>query len=151
MNRKQLTRLALIPATAAFFLSVSSASAMMMGPNLTPDEIATQQTQMFQKQADLLGISVDEVKAAWAEGKDFRTLAKEKGITDATLKAKMQASMIDQKKAELAVLVSKGVITQAQSDARLAVITKQITDGKGKGRGMFGGHHHGMMDDESDL
>ena len=47
-------------------ISVASVSAMgfggMMGSNLTPDEIATRQTTVFQEQASLIGGTVEEVK-----------------------------------------------------------------------------------------
>ena len=79
-------------------LGVMSVSAMgmggmtgMMGGSLTPDEIATRQGVMFQEQATLIGATTDEVTSAWAEGKDFKTLAKEKGVTEAQLQAKLQA------------------------------------------------------------
>jgi competence protein ComGC len=77
-------------------------------------------TVMFQNDADLLGISVEEVKNAWAEGKDLKTLAKEKGITEETLRSKMKASEEARMKEHLAGLVSSGKITQAQADTMLA-------------------------------
>lgn len=133
--------------TIASFIGVSalgimSASAMGMGGmmnNLTPDEIATRQTTMFQTHATMLGMSVADVKSAWASGKDMLTLAKEKGISQADLQAKMKATRDAHMKTELATLVSKGVITQAQADTRLTYMTTK--SGKKGGRGHMGGMH----------
>ncbi len=46
--------------------------------NLTPQEIATKQSTMFQTQADLIGTTVAEIKDAWAQGKSFEQLATER-------------------------------------------------------------------------
>lgn len=129
---------------------VATASAMgfggfgggMMMNNLTPEEIATRQTSMFQKQANLIGATVDEVKNAWADGTDFLALAKSKGVTEDQLKTKLQASRVAEMKSQLDTLVAKGVITQAQADKRLTTMQTKMTN-----KGTFGmGHgHRGMM------
>lgn len=121
-----------------------SASAMGFGgmSTLSADEIATRQSAMFQQHANLIGATLDEVKQAWADGKDFKTLATEKGITQAQLQAKMKALHDTQMKSQLATLVSKGVITQAQADKRLATIaTKQSNKKDGSKHGMRGLMH----------
>lgn len=122
-------------------LGVVSASAMGFGGmgmgNLSSDEIATRQTTMFQQQASLIGASMEEVKQAWADGKDFKTLASEKGVTEAQLQAKMKVARAEQMKTQLATFVSKGVITQAQADKRLATMTAKEASGKS-------GSKHGM-------
>jgi len=119
-------------------LGVMSASAMgfggMMGNGLlTPEEQATRQTAMFTQQASLIGATVDEVKNAWADGKSFKKLATEKGVTKEQLQAKMKVLHDAQMKAHLVTLVSKGVITQAQADKRLAYMqtksAQKISDG----------------------
>ncbi len=123
-------------------LGAVSASAMGFGGmgmnNLTPDEIATRHTAMFQDQAALIGATTDEVKQAWASGKDFKALASEKGVSEAQLQAKIKAKRDEQMKANLATLVSKGVITQAQADTRLATMQTKAVSGK------KGGRHGGM-------
>jgi hypothetical protein len=137
---------------AAF--GIVSASAMGFGGGfssgtLSADEIATRHTTMFSQQAGMIGASVDEVKNAWASGKSFTTLAQEKGVTQEQLRTKMQAIGTEQMKAQLATLVSKGVITQAQADQRLATVQshQNNTSGKtaGKRGGMHGGFGGGMM------
>lgn len=128
---------------------VATASAMGFGgfgggmmSTLTTDEIATRQTTMFQKQAELIGATTDEIKNAWADGTDFLTFAKSKGVTEEALKVKLQAVRVAELKTQLDMLVSKGVITQAQADKRLATMQTKMTNKKsfGMGRG-----HHGMM------
>lgn len=142
-----LTKRALLGIATIAAAGALSASAMgmpgMMGANLSPDEQATRQTQMFQSQASLIGASVDEVKTAWAEGKDFKTLATEKGVTADQLKAKMQAARTAEMKTQLQNLVTKGVITQAQADKRLATMLTKSTNKKDSKRGGHG--MKGMM------
>ncbi len=111
--------------------------------NLTPAEIATRQSEMFQRQATLLGISVDKIKAAWAEGKTMQELAAANGITAEQLGQKMKDERNIQMKAHLKVLVDQKVITQTQADARLAVMQKMMsnngkTKGNNKTHGWFG-------------
>lgn len=147
MTKKSILKTALIPSIGLALLTISSASAMSFGSmnfnsNTSPDEIATQHSVIFQNQATMLGLSVDDVKSAWASGKDLKTLAKEKGISLDTVKQKVQAQRLANQKAMLATLVSKGVITQAQADQRLAFMSTQNDKG---GMGKHGGRGFGMM------
>jgi hypothetical protein len=126
-------------------LGATSTFAMGMGGmnTVTPDEMANRKTSMFTEHASMLGVSVDDVKNAWAEGKSFENFATEKGITKEQLQAKMKAKRDEMVKIQLATLVSKGVITQAQADKRLATMASQKANGKlskhgGRG-GMMGG------------
>ncbi len=141
LTKRALLGIATIAAAGAISASAMGVPGMggMMG-NLSAEEIATKHTEMFQKQAALIGATVDEVKTAWAEGKDFKTLASEKGITADQLKAKMQAARDAEMKTQLQNLVTKGVITQAQADKRLATMQAYSSkkDGKRGGHGMKG-------------
>lgn len=101
----------------------------------TPVEIATRQQAMFESQASLLGVSVDEIKAAWADGKSLSTLAAEKGVSEAALKEKMKAKRLTEMKTQLQTLVSQGVITQAQADKRSTFIQAGPEKGKRGHRG----------------
>ncbi len=138
-----LTKRALLGIATIAAAGAISASAMgmpgMMG-NLSADEMATKHTEMFQKQAALIGATADEVKTAWSEGKDFVTLAKEKGVTEEQLHAKVKAARDAEMKTQLQNLVAKGVITQAQADKRLATMAAQSAKKEGKrgGHGMKG-------------
>lgn len=116
------------------------------GSTATPEQIATRQTTMFQEEANLLGVSVDEVKAAWAEGKTLWDLAQEKGLTQEQLKQKMTDARNAQVKSQLQTLVSQGVITQSQADQRYSWMTAQDQNGgKRLGRGFHGMRGMGMM------
>ena len=146
MKKKYLVY-ALAPMTLGLgLLSMQMASAHgLFGGfnNLTPEQIATRQQDMFQQEANILGLSVDEVKTAWAEGKTMQELATAKGITSEQLQTKMQAARQAEMKTHLQALVDQGVITQAQADSRLKFMQERIPNGQGKmGRGM----HKGGMD-----
>lgn len=109
--------------------------------NLTPDEIVSQQQTMFQKEAGILGIGVDDVKNAWAEGKTLWQIAEEKGISQEQLNARIKESQIKELKLRLQTLADKGVISQAQADKRLQAMQKKIDNKKSRG----GMRIHGMF------
>jgi hypothetical protein len=140
--KRKLFYYAILPVMAFTLIGAGTASAhgfFGFGMNKgTPDEIAQHQTEIFTQQASLLGISTDEIKAAWAQGKSLQTLAQEKGINQEQLQQKMTDLRKQQLKAHLQILVEKGVITQAQADQRAAFIDQQIQNKPGKG------HHHGL-------
>lgn len=140
--KKYLPYSLMIPVVALSLASAGIASAHGWFNNATPDEIATHQQQMFQEKAQMLGISVDQMKDAWAQGKTLSDIAKEQGITEEQLKEKMKTAMQAKMKEHLQILVDKGIITQAQADARL----KAIQEGKGMlmGKGKFRGGMHLM-------
>ena len=143
--KKTLTKAGALGALSVAALGIMSVSAMgfggMGGNTLSADEIATRQTSMFTQQASLLGATVDEVKNAWAQGKSMSTLATEKGLTQEQFQAKKQALHLEMMKTHLTALVSKGVITQAQADKRLAFMKTKMADQKNFGHG---GRHDGM-------
>ena len=105
--------------------------------SLTPDQVASHQQTMFQNSAELLGISVDEVKAGWAQGKSLMQLAQDHGITKEQLQQKMKDARLAQMKTQLQTLVDKGVISQAQADQRLQSLQTTTTKGR-MGRGFHG-------------
>ncbi len=147
MNKKLLALLA-VPALGLSILGINAASAQGLGigggpgilsASLNPDDFATRQNTMFQSQATLLGVSVDEVKNAWASGKSFQQLAQDKGISQTDLEKKLSDARTAQITTELKTLVDKGVITQAQADQRLTFLKNQTTTNpksKKMGRGM---------------
>ena len=136
---------AFLPAVLGLgLLGATAASAHGMGPfsNLSTEQIATQQQTMFQEQATLLGLSVDEVKNAWAEGKPLHELAQEKGITKEQLQQRLKDTQLAKTKTMLKGLVDKGIITQAQADKRLTSIQNMAAQKGAKGRRMM---NRGMM------
>lgn len=117
-----------------------------LGNSASLDDMALRHEEMFKNQAVVLGMSIEDYKAAWAEGKNFFEIAESKGFTKEQLFEKMKAQKQTQMKAMLQKLVEKGVITQAQADQRLANWEKAQTNGTNgqKTRAGFG-KMHGMM------
>ena len=141
--RKKMLVLSLLAAGVFGTASLASAHGMFgLGANLTPDEIATRQQTMFADQAALLGLNVDQIKAGWAQGQNLAEIAKANNISQADLEKRMQAKQQEKMASQLKSLVEKGVITQAQADARAKFIATK-TSKKGFGRGM--GHGMGKM------
>ncbi len=102
--------------------------------------MASRQQSAFQNEATILGISVDEVKAAWAEGKTIKQIMEEKGIDQKQVQDRMKAAHIAQMKIQLQALVDKGIISQAQADKRLEVMQNRQQNGKERmGKSMFRG------------
>lgn len=140
--KKKLIAIAAVPVLGLGLLGASVASAHGWFTNATPEEIATHQQDMFQHQADLLGVSVDVIKDGWANGKTLRQIAEENGITVDQLQQKMQVERQDQMRSHLQTLVDQGVVTQAQADTRLKLL--ETKDNQFEGRGMM--MHRGHMD-----
>ncbi len=88
------------------------------GPIQDPDRFVEHVTQ----EASVLGITVEEMKAYWAQGKTVQEIATEKGLTKEQLQTKMEAVREAKMTASIKVLVDKGIITQAQADTRLAAM-----------------------------
>jgi predicted ATPase len=137
---KYILPLLAVPALALTLLGAGVASANGAWNNINPEDLAKRQQTMFEHQSTVLGIPINEVKDAWAQGKNIQDLAKEKGISETDLKAKMDAQRKQQHQDRLKSLVSSGVITQAQADQRLQFEEKNPN----KGRHMMGGAGRGM-------
>jgi hypothetical protein len=141
--KKKLLAYAILPVLGLGILGAGVASAHSFGftggTALTPDEIATRHQEMFQNQANLLGVGVDTIKAGWAEGKSILEIAEANGITAEQLQQRMKDVRLTEMKSHLSTLVSGGVITQAQADARLTFMQNRVENGAGK-MGMMGGH-----------
>lgn len=140
MNKKYLLILPALFLTVLF--TVDSVSAFGgKGFFRAGDDVATQTKNWEEKiaqKAKIIGVSENEIKTAWAEGKNFKDLAKEKGISEEEMRAKMQAQRQEQQKAFLQNLVSQGKITQAQADARIKHMQEmggKRQEMKGQGRG----------------
>jgi Asp-tRNA(Asn)/Glu-tRNA(Gln) amidotransferase B subunit len=121
--------IALLPVMGLSMFVAPSAFAADAHPN--PEKVAQRQTNLFTREANLLGLTVDEVKSAWAEGKNLIELAKEHGISKEDLIAKMKALAAEKADAHLQILVEQGVITQAQADEREKFVDARIENHKG--------------------
>lgn len=84
--------------------------------------------------ATALGMTPEELDAAFAEGQTIRDLMDEKGLDAETLMTNAQAAY----EAAVQQAVADGVITQAQADEIMAGETFHFF-----GHGERGGHHHG--------
>ena len=150
MIKHKIIAYAVLPILGLSILGPGVASAMGFGwfsGSVDPDKTATRFQNMFQNQAQLLGISVDEVKTAWSDGKTIKQIMDERGITQEQVQARMKEAQLAQLNSQLKALVDKGIITQAQADKRLQAMQNQIQNGKGRkgGMGMFMGFglgHH---------
>ncbi len=143
-KKKILTYGSILAFSLVFSLGAYQVNAFWGGNKVSLDERVALQQTMFDEQAKLLGLTTDEVKNAWANGQNIWELAKAKGITEETLKAKMQTLHQERITAELKALVDKGVITQAQADARLKHVEtmqgKMLKNFDKKGQGEARGH-----------
>ena len=119
---------------------VGIASAYGWFGDLSPEDLAAKFQTMFEKKADILGISVDEFKAGWAEGKTFKDIAEEQGITQEQLQERMRERKEEYMIEHLNILVEKGVITQEQADQKLNFMQEKF-ENMGFGEG-FGGCPH---------
>ena len=153
MKAKYLAPALVVPALALTLLGVGTASAHGgfgggMG-FLTSDQRAQMHQTRFEKEAEILGVNVSEVKDAWAQGKGLKELATEKGISEQDLRTKMEANRKTEMQNHLKELVSSGVITQTQADQRLKFMETKQAEMKEKGmnekgpRGGMMGHRFG--------
>ena len=85
---------------------------------ISSEDTAEHKSVMFEQKAALFGLSVEEMKSAWAEGKNFHELAEEAGLTKEELKIRMKEKMEARMAEHLQALVDEGVITQEEADQR---------------------------------
>jgi len=113
---------AIIPALTFVVLGagIASANGMFGGfGNPLPEDIAQKQETMFEKKADFLGISLEEMKDFWAEGKTVQEIAEEQGISLEEMQTKMREAKEEALQSRMQVMVDNGVISQEQADERL--------------------------------
>jgi len=97
---------------------------------------------MIEKKAEILGLDAEELASKLAEGKTFRDMSEDKGVTGEGFVEK-KFNWMQQR---LDVLVERGRITSEQADEKLASIQERMEncandfDGVGKtGMGRIGG------------
>ena len=98
---------------------VGVASAYGWFGNLSPEDTAARFQNMFEKKAEILGITVDKFKDGWAEGKTLKDIAEEQGITQEQLQERMRERKEEYMREHLNTLVEEGVISQEQADQKL--------------------------------
>ena len=146
MKYNKMLTYAILPAMLGIGVmgaNIASAHGMMgfgVSSSLTPDEIATRQQTMFQNEATVLGLTVDQVKEAWSQGKTMQQIIQDYKLDQTKIQTRLKDAAIAREKTQLQTLVDKGIITQAQTDARVKVMQTRMTNGKGKaGKGMMRG------------
>lgn len=137
--KKKIIAYAFLPVLGISMLGMQPTAAMgMFGglpTNITSDDVAKRQETMFDEEAAILGVSVADVKDAWANGKSYLELAQEKGISQDVIQARLKEAAASKMKEQLSALVAKGVITQAQADKRFEVVQSKVQKNK-SGRGL---------------
>lgn len=81
--------------------------------------------------AQVLGMSVEDVKAQLAQGTSLAELADAKGVTSASL----QQSLVDEATKRIDAAVARGSLTQRRADrlkARLATFAEKVAQRRGK-------------------
>ncbi|MBI1256429.1 MAG: hypothetical protein GC204_03060 [Chloroflexi bacterium] len=125
----------------------SSSGYGMMGFGMMWDDDAA---PMVSAMVTALGLDQQTLLSELQSGKTINQIAQEQGIDPAAVTTALQKAMADHMQA----LVDAGVLTQAQSDARLSLMQSHWAEmpmfsGQGFGLmqgGMWGGHQrHGMM------
>ncbi len=135
-----------LPALAISLLGVGIASAHpSFLKNASPEEVEAHYTEMFEEKTELLGLSVDEMKTAWASGKTLADIASEQGISEDQLHTRMKEAGKAHMKTQLQTLVERGVITQTQADARLATMETRMEKMKANGHRGMGKFHHELF------
>lgn len=113
------------------------------GADIDPVTAAADQTERFAQEAEVLGISVDQVKEYWAQGKNVRDIIDELNLDETAVQERMHTERLTNMKAHIQALVDQGVITQAQADTRIAFM--ETNEGKFTGRGEGRGNGNGGM------
>ena len=106
--------------------------------DLSPEDLTAKFETMFQKKAEILGITVDEFKAGWSEGKTLRDIAEEQGITSEQLQEQMGQEREERMRERLDTLVENGVVTQEQADQKLNFMQERFENMR-SGDGPCGG------------
>lgn len=131
----------LIPAVALLGLVGAGTASAFGGPHqmisADPNTWATQFEEKMKEGASILGIDVSELKSGWAQGKSIHEIATEKGISEEELRTRIQTKRSEQTKQYLQALVDKGVITQAQADARLKFMEEKMKNNQNNAKGMM--------------
>lgn len=91
----------------------------------------------FQTAAEILGLTTDEVRQGFMDGKSLNDLAAEQGVTD------LEAQLVTELTAGIQAKVDEGAITQEQADRLLENLAERVGNLVEKERGEFGGRFAG--------
>jgi uncharacterized protein (DUF433 family) len=112
------------------------------------------QTKMLEEQADVLGITVDDLQSRMDAGQSFQDIVKELGISEDAIRANMEAQRTErvaEMKVKIAQEVTDGKITQEQADKKIAEFESGKGGPRGEGKGLGLGLGMGQIDDSKML
>lgn len=90
---------------------------------------------MFEQKAALLGMSIEEMKDMWTEGKNFHEMKEESGFVKGEFKMHMKEGMEERMAEHLQSLIDQGLITQEQADQK----SEFMEEGMGFKKGFYHG------------
>ena len=99
---------------------------------VSSEDLIAHYEAMFEDKAEILGLTLDEIKEAWSEGKSLRELAEEKGISQEQLRESMMQKEQKRMEERLQALVDGGLITQEQADKRMNFMTEKFQNGESR-------------------
>jgi polyhydroxyalkanoate synthesis regulator phasin len=76
----------------------------------------------LEKAADILGLTTDEVRQGFADGKTLNDMAAEQGVTD------LESQLVSQLTADIQAKVDDGTITQDQADRMLENLADRVSN-----------------------
>jgi hypothetical protein len=135
MNKKVLV-FSLAVLTIFTAIGISSVDARGFSQNnlgFNSDQMTERRVQMIENNAELLGITVEQLENYHAEGKYMFEIAEELGLDVDNLREKIESNRQNRMKERLQDLVDDGKITQEQANERLESMQEF------RGRGNFGG------------
>ena len=138
---KKYLAYAVLPALAISMLGAGVVSANgWFGGNASPEEIAQKHETMFENRAEILGITAEELKQAWADGKKLCEIAEEQGLTQEELQERMREVKIERLQTHIQTLVADGKISQEQANEKMENMQEMFENGNGKiGKGFRNG------------
>ena len=116
-----------------FLITAGTSSVLARGwfdgkREIDPERMIDKKEKMFQNKANLLGISIEQMKEYWSEGKNIGEIATEMDINEEELRVKIQESHKERMTEHLNFLVENGKITQEQADAKFTYIQERMGD-----------------------
>lgn len=122
-------------------VGVASADGLWGYGRMSAEDMSQRFEEMTREKSGMLGVSPEQYKQSWAEGKNFREMAEEQGISQEEIRQRMQETRQVRMEQRLQALVEEGVISQEQAQERINYMQEHMGQRAGDGRGgRFKGH-----------